>query len=77
MADWRFAPTTAKLKSAYISYTHIYVWRYRTEPPNLNPQIFLLKLIIDDLPNLIPAKFPVLHDCNTIVEVLLGENVPH
>ena len=33
--------TTAKLKSAKISYSHIYVWRSRTEPPNLNPPIFL------------------------------------
>ena len=32
---------TAKLKSAKISYSHIYVWRSRTEPPNLNPPIFL------------------------------------
>ena len=33
--------TTAKLKSAKISYSHIYVWRSHTEPPNLNPLIFL------------------------------------
>ena len=34
--------TTAKLKSAKISYSYIlYVWRSRTEPPNLNPPIFL------------------------------------
>ena len=33
--------TTAKLKSAKISYSHIYVWRSHTEPPNLNPPIFL------------------------------------
>ena len=26
---------TVKLKSANISYTRIYVWRYRTKPPNL------------------------------------------
>ena len=32
--------TTAKLKSAKISYSHIYVWRSRTEPPNLNLPIF-------------------------------------
>ena len=29
--------TTAKLKSAKISYSHIYVWRSHTEPPNLIP----------------------------------------
>ena len=32
---------TAKLKSANISYLHIYVWQSRTEPPNLNPPMFL------------------------------------
>ena len=32
--------TTAKLKSAKISYSHIYVWRSRNEPPNLNPATF-------------------------------------
>ena len=31
---------TAKLKSANISYLHIYVWRSLTKPPNLNPPIF-------------------------------------
>ena len=31
---------TAKLKSAKISNSHIYIWRSRTEPPNLNPPIF-------------------------------------
>ena len=59
LAVWRFAPTTVKLKSANISYTHIhvYAWRSRTEPPNLNPPIFSLELILGDPPNLIPAKF--------------------
>ena len=33
--------TTAELKSAKISYLHTYVWRFHTEPPNLNPLIFL------------------------------------
>ena len=37
--------TTAKLKSAKISYSHtctyMYVWRSCTEPPNLHPLIFL------------------------------------
>ena len=33
--------TTAKLKSAKISYSHIYIWQSHTEPPNLNPLIFL------------------------------------
>ena len=27
---------TAKLKSASISFSHIYIWRSLTEPPNLN-----------------------------------------
>ena len=30
-----------KLKSAKISYSHIYVWRSRTKPPSLNLPIFL------------------------------------
>ena len=34
---------TVKLKSTNISYTQIYVWQYRTEPPNLNPPIFLFQ----------------------------------
>ena len=33
--------TTVKLKFAKISYSHIYVWRSHTEPPNLNLLIFL------------------------------------
>ena len=32
--------TTAKLKPAKISYSHIYVWQSRTEPPNLNQPIY-------------------------------------
>ena len=35
-AVWRSAFTTTKLKSANISYLHIYVWRSLTELPNLN-----------------------------------------
>ena len=45
-------PTSTKLKYANISYTHIYVRQYRTEPPNLNQPIFLLELILGDPPNL-------------------------
>ena len=40
MAVWRSVITIAKLKSAKMSYSHIYVWRSRTELPNLNPPIF-------------------------------------
>ena len=47
---------TAKLKSAKISYSHIYVWRSRTEPPNLNPPIFLQQRFWAQPPNLIPAN---------------------
>ena len=77
LAVWRFAPTTVKLKSANISYTHICIWRSRTKPPNLNPPIFSLELILGDPPNLIPAKFssytviPYVSDhayaCSTVV----------
>ena len=45
--------TTAKLKSAKISYSHIYIWRSRTEPPNL---IFLQLRFWVQLPNLILAN---------------------
>ena len=38
--------TTAKLKSAKISYSHIYVWRSRTEPLNLNPPNILAIAIL-------------------------------
>ena len=51
--------TTAKLKFAKISYAHIYmyVWQSRTEPPNLNPLIFLqLQRFWAQPPNLIPAN---------------------
>ena len=41
LAVWRSTFATAKLKYANISYLHIYMWRSRTEPPNLNPSIFL------------------------------------
>ena len=41
LAVWRSMLAPAKLKSANISYIHIYVWRSFTEPPNLNPPIFL------------------------------------
>ena len=37
LAVWRSAWATVKLKSAKISYSHIYIWWSRTEPPNLNP----------------------------------------
>ena len=40
LAVWRSTFATAKLKCANISYLHIYMWRSRTEPPNLNPPIF-------------------------------------
>ena len=48
--------TTAKLKSAKISYSHIYVWRSHTKPPNLNPPIFLQLRFWAQPPHLIPAN---------------------
>ena len=47
---------TIKLKSANISYTRIYVWRYRTEPQNLNLPIFLFRLLKIKPPNLKTAN---------------------
>ena len=38
--------TTAKLKSAKISYLHIYVWRSRTKPPNLNQLVNIIAIAI-------------------------------
>ena len=56
MAVWRSQLATAKLKSANISYLHIYVWRSLTKPPNLNPPIFLQWRFRARPPNLIPAN---------------------
>ena len=53
---WQSAQATAKLKSAKISYSHIYVWRSRTELPNLNPPIRLQWQYGSQPPNLIPAN---------------------
>ena len=47
---------TAELKSANISYSHIYVWRSLTEPPNLNSPIFLQWQFWAQPPNLIPTN---------------------
>ena len=56
LADWRTDWATAKLKSAKISYLHIYVWRSRTKPPNLNPPVCLQWQFGTQPPNLIPAN---------------------
>ena len=64
LAVWRSSLATAKLKSANISYLHIYVWRSLTEPPNLNPPIFLQWRFRAQPTNLIPANisgYTVLH----------------
>ena len=53
---WRSACATAKLKSANISYSHIYVWQSHTEPPNKNPPILLQQQFGAQPPNLIPAN---------------------
>ena len=56
LAVWQSARATTKLKSAKISYSHIYIWRSRTEPPNLNPPIRLQWQFGTQPPNLIPAN---------------------
>ena len=56
LAVWRSVFATAKLKSANISYLHMYVWRSLTEQPNLNPPIFLQWQFGAHPPNLIPAN---------------------
>ena len=54
LAVWRSARATAKLKSAKISYSNIYVWQSCTKPPNLNPPIRLQWQSGSQPPNLIP-----------------------
>ena len=55
---------TAKLKSTNISYLHIRIWQSLTEPPNLNPPIFLHWRFGTQLQNLIPTIFPAIqHFC--------------
>ena len=56
LAVWRSAFATTKLKSANISYLHIYVWQSLTELPNLNPPILLQWRFWVQPPNLIPAN---------------------
>ena len=56
LAVWRSQLATAKLKSASISYLHIYVWQSLTEPPNLNPPVFLQWRFRAQPLNLIPAN---------------------
>ena len=56
LAVWRSAWATAKLNSAKISYSHVYLWRSRTEPPNLNSPIRLKWQFGTQPPNLIPAN---------------------
>ena len=56
---WWSAWATAKLKSAKISYSHIYIiWQSCTKPPNLNPPIHLQCQLVTQPPNLIPANIP-------------------
>ena len=54
LAVWWSMFATAKLKSANISYLHIYIWRSLTKSPNLNPHIFFQWLFWAQPPNLIP-----------------------
>ena len=56
LAVLRSSLRPAKLNSANISYLHICVWRSLTEPPNLNPPIFLHWRFRAQPPNLIPAN---------------------
>ena len=56
LAVWWSTRATAKLKSAKISYSHIYIWRSCTKPPNLNLPIHMQWQFGTQLPNLIPAN---------------------
>ena len=48
---WQSARATAKLKFTNISCSYIYIWRFHTEPPNLNPPIHLWWQFGTQLPN--------------------------
>ena len=56
LAVWQ---STAKLNSANISYSHIYVCCYRTELPNVNPPTFLQRWYGVQPPNLIPINISI------------------
>ena len=53
---WWSAWATTKLKSAKISYLHVYVWRFRNKLPNLNLPICLQWQFGTQQPNLISAN---------------------
>ena len=55
---WWFGgmPSTTKLKSAKFFSACMFVWRYRTIPPNLNPPIVLKTLFGAKPPNLMTAN---------------------
>ena len=53
---WWSAFVTAKLKSANISYLHIYIRRSLTELSNLDPPIFLQWRFVAQPPSLIPTN---------------------
>ena len=61
-----------KLKSANISYSHIYVWRSHTELPNLDPPVFLQWWFWAQPPNLIPAN--ISESVYTVVEKFHGRS---
>ena len=68
LAIWQSARTTVKLKSTKISYSRIYVWRFRTKPPNLNLPICLQRQFGTQPPNLV---------CSTTkLGIMLGGYVP-
>ena len=47
---WRSAWASAKLKSAKVTYSHVYIWRSRTKLPNLNQPIMFAMAIWDSTP---------------------------
>ena len=51
---------TTKLKSANISYLHIYTWRSLTEPPNLNCQYFCNRDLGPNCQIYFPPIFPAI-----------------
>ena len=66
LAGWR---STLKLKSANSSYLQIYIWQSLTEPPKLNPPIFLQWRFGAQPPNLIPTNISgyIIYTCSLII----------
>ena len=66
---------TAKLKSAKFLYMCMYVWRYRTIPPNLSSLMVLKTSFLAKPPNLMTANISGYTVVNTPLYVCMEYNV--